>query len=125
MAMPKTNNPIIDAIAGPTQRSSSFLFTERLMSGEIFATPTVDPVTGIAWMHIVGWDDENQCERVIDQGALDALGDFASPHHIPTRVLDLVCNGEMGFNNGGRYVNVTQWDYPFHGDRIGAWVIEK
>jgi len=120
-----TGNPIVDSVPLVTKPSSAFLFTERLMGGEIFATPSIDPTNGNAYMHIVGWDDDAQCEQVINVGEMSAYGEFDNEHHIPVRLLDIMTSGKANYQAGGSYIKHTDWDYPFHGERIGAWVTES
>jgi hypothetical protein len=115
-------SPILQSISTRTQQHYVFGLRDRLIKGEIFATPYVSPITGAGSILIMGWDAESEREASIDIKALDGFGQFVDVYHVPLRALDAALTGKVRFANGGRFERLGNWDFPFYGERIGAWV---
>lgn len=100
-------------------------FRLAVVRGRLFAEPTVSRLTGKAVMKIMGWNSEFEILDLIDTKALP--GEYSSVHEIPTKVLSCVFFSDsehtgIQFSYGGTYSLDGSWEYPFSGDRIGAWV---
>ncbi len=96
------------------------LLHHHLMDGKVFAEPYVSPITGAASMKIIEWNFDSGREETIAAKALKGV--YRSVHEIPMAVMDAVW-GER-FMNGHRYERIGNWDWPFFGQRLGAWVCQ-
>lgn len=92
------------------------------MGNTLYATPYVSEITGA--LAVIIFEAKVDAGRIADEQidvvAIDNAGTFASAHDVPMSVLSTAF--DKRFADGGRFRQVTNWDYPFRGDQIGCEV---